>query len=215
MRCTKVLALAAVSLFSFHTFAAELIPAKGVAILFANGSETESKYQPVAITDGTNQVVVEVNTMVGNGSKKEKFSSKPFILTFEAGQQDVNLAHPKIYSIIHAEQVFRTSPEWSLTSGGSNIAYTSDLLKGKEGLLPYSDIAPLVQNYNEQKGLAIATTVAVVAKPQPKLAVKPEVKPEASAVPKASEPLSELKKWYIAASDADRKAFRKWVIDQE
>jgi len=208
---------------AFNAMAGQITPAKGVSILMVNGVEAESKMEPSPLKVGVNQVVVEMAKMVGSGNNSEYFTSSPYIITFEIGDQDVEVNHPKVHSMMHAEKVFKHSPEWRLTSHGEKVAHTSDRLKGKQGILPYSGMDKLVAEYNQENAISLgANSLAVAAVAQttkPEKKAKGDAKKEAkqktvsaSEHPKA---LEQLQAWYLKASQEDRKAFRKWMVDQD
>lgn len=200
--------------------AADIIPEKGVSLLMVNGSEDVSKMTPSALKSGQNQIVVEMDKNIGKGSSNGQFTSAPFVITFEAGSDDIKINHPKVHSIQHAEQVFKNEPKWRLTSGGKSIDYKSDELKGKKGFMPYSDMDELVKEYNQQNGIYVGPAAITVAAASQ---VEPAVK-SAKATPKQQKPsqavahpqaLEQMQAWYLKASKEDRKEFRKWMVDQD
>ncbi|MDN3682366.1 DUF2057 domain-containing protein [Vibrio tapetis subsp. quintayensis] len=222
--CTNKLFLSAtvaLSVFWASTaLASEVIPTKGVSVLMVNGAEANSKMKPSNLKHGQNQIVVEMDKNIGKGSSNGQFTSAPFVITFEAGSDDIKINHPKVHSIQHAEQVFKNEPKWRLTSAGKSIDYKSDELKGKKGFLPYSDMDELVKEYNQQNGIYVgpaAITVAAASQVEPavksaRATPKKQKTTQAAAHPQA---LEQMQAWYLKASKQDRKEFRKWMIDQE
>ncbi|CCO48329.1 conserved exported hypothetical protein [Vibrio nigripulchritudo SOn1] len=212
MNLFKTTVIALFSLFSFSTFALDVIPSKGISILIVNGELTENKTKPSKIVRGYNQVVVRLDTEVGRGSGNKRFTSAPYIITFDADSNDVKVTPPKVYSLTHAENTFRGNPEWKLTSNGNNISYQSVRLEGRAGSLPYIDLDELVADYNSKHGISFSNSTLVVTDPIPAAE-----KGIAGTVKKTqvTNTLSQLQAWYLKASKEERKAFRKWMIDQE
>ncbi|WP_104399368.1 YccT family protein [Vibrio penaeicida] len=213
MNFIRISVLALSSVLAFSSFAANVVPSKGLSILLVNGKETESKMKPTRIQEGFNQIVVRMDMDVGRGSGNNRFTSAPYIITFDVNQNDVQVSPPKVYSKIHAENVFRGVPEWKVESDGSKIAYTSVKLKGRTGTLPYSGIEELVEEYNISQGISFsAAPVAITATAKTVPTSKPQ---KAAAKNLQSKTLEQLQAWYLKASKEERKAFRKWMIDQE
>ncbi|EEY44345.1 hypothetical protein VMA_002410 [Vibrio mimicus VM223] len=73
------------------------------------------------------------------------------------------------------------------------------LLKPEEGLMPYSDLPKLVIKQNREAGIYFDSELALGSTEHKAL----------------SEAESQLKTWYLRASKEERKAFRKWMVDQE
>ncbi|MDP2570844.1 DUF2057 family protein [Vibrio penaeicida] len=213
----SIFALSSILAFSsFSSFAANVVPSKGLSILLVNGEETESKIKPTRIQEGFNQIVVRMDMDVGRGSGNNRFTSAPYIITFDGDKNDVRVSPPKVYSKIHAENVFRGVPEWKIESDGSKIAYTSVKLKGRTGTFPYSGIEELVEEYNISQGISFsATTTAVAATAKAAPVSKSQKSVAKAAQGEKPQTLEQLQAWYLKASKEERKAFRKWMIDQE
>ncbi|CCN70978.1 DUF2057 domain-containing protein [Vibrio nigripulchritudo] len=215
MNCIRIFILVLFSVLAFSSFAANVVPSKGLSILFVNGEETESKIKPTRIQKGFNQIVVRMDMEVGRGSGNNRFTSAPYIITFNSDQNDVQVSPPKVYSITHAENIFRGVPEWKIESDGSKIAYTSVKLKGRTGTLPYAGIDDLVKEYNISQGIVFTATPVVSASTETKAASKSQKVVAKAAQDPKPKTLEQLQAWYLKASKEERKAFRKWMIDQE
>lgn len=212
-------------LVSLNLFAAELLPSKGVSILFINQQEAKSKLGSNVIQKGFNQIVIRMDEELGRGSRADVFTSKPFILNLDVIGESITVAHPEARSVLEAEIVFRgDNPEWIVKQDGIETEYKQELLKGKSGLFPYSGMASLIEKHNTQRGiyfnngqlidkpveakmLPVAAATAVAVKPNPKAHT---VKEDAVAGN-----VEQLKAWYLKSSTEERKAFRRWMIDQE
>ncbi len=213
------------TMLAFSTHATTLIPSKGVSILYINGVEANSKLGANTIKNGMTQVVVRMDKEVGRGSGNGVFTSKPYVLTFEAGGNEIKLDHPVARSKSEAEKAFKKqNPDWRLTQDGNKLAYQQELLQGKKGLLPFMGMDKLVKGHNDQRGitfvdgvLVTATSTALIApavttqSDTPKL----DVKTAPIVVESVTQNVEQLKAWYLKASTAERKEFRKWMIDQE
>ncbi|MFA0047434.1 DUF2057 family protein [Vibrio sp. 10N.261.51.F11] len=213
------------TMLAFSAHAITLIPSKGVSVLYINGVEADSKLGTNIIRNGTTQVVVRMDKEVGRGSGNGVFTSKPYLLTFEAGGNEIKLDHPVARSKSEAEKAFKKqNPDWRLTQDGNELVYQQELLQGKKGLLPFMGMDKLVKEHNDQRGitfvdgaLVTATTTAIVPSPvttqsdTPKL----DLKTAPSVVGSVTQNVEQLKAWYLKASKKERKEFRKWMIDQE
>lgn len=204
--------------------ATTLTPKAGVSILYINGEAAESKISENHIETGFNQVVVRMDKDMSRGSSSDVFTSKPYVISFTVNGEDIEINHPKVRSRVEAERVFESNPEWIVIQDGESLNHEQDVLEGKVGFIPYSGMASLIEKHNTQRGIyfnngqlidkpveakmlpvAAATTVAV--KPNPKAHT---VKEDAVAGN-----VEQLKAWYLKSSTEERKAFRRWMIDQE
>ncbi len=204
---------------SFSVFSADIVPQKGVSLMLVNGQEADGKQKPNRILDGINQVVVQFDGIVGNSSKGEVFTSGPYIITFKAKNEDVQIKAPKVYSVMHAKGVFKDSPEWVLKSNGEVIPARIGKLEGRDGFLPFYEIEEIVQDYNKANNIDISVVapVAVVAATEPVIPAKNTVhEQKTDKLPKAHpQALEQMQAWYLKASKQERKAFRKWMVDQD
>ncbi|WP_394152760.1 DUF2057 domain-containing protein [Vibrio maritimus] len=203
--------------------AATLVPMKGVAILYINGQEADSKIGTNDIEPGKNQVVLRMDKKVGRGSSQSVYTSAPYVITFNVTGDEVKVNHPVARSKQEAEAAFRQgSPAWRITQDGNSLSYEQEKLQGREGMLPYMGLDELVAKHNQDRGItfgsdvvapaAVATSVAVAtsASDAPAEATKAE-----QAAPAKVENVEQLKAWYLKASDQERKEFRRWMIDQD
>ncbi len=212
---------------AFAASAATLTPMNGVSLLYVNGQEAESKIRSNDVESGTTQVVVRMDKKVGRGSSQSVYTSAPYVVTFNITGDEVKINHPVARSKQEASAAFRLpEPEWRITQDGNSLSYTVEKLKGREGAFPYSGIGELIAEYNEKRGItfggestsevasaavAATATTAAVATSTPK-AVEPS--PVVKADTKSSN-MEQLQALYLKASKAERKEFRKWMIDQE
>ncbi|WP_070963021.1 YccT family protein [Vibrio sonorensis] len=207
---------------SLSVQAATLVPEQGISLLFVNGQETESKIEPIELKEGETQLVLRMDKTVGKGNSKEVFTSKPYVLTFNASGDTIKLKHPKARSIQEVTRNFKNSqPEWKLIQDGKEISYQQEYIKGGNGLFPYMNMDELLKEHNQQRGIffkgdelqkvevvapVVASTSAVTQVSSQQVKAQPVI---------ASDNLEQLKAWYMKASKEERKAFRRWMIDAE
>ena len=212
------------SVLSFQLVAAELVPAKGVSVLYVNGHEAEKKIGVNTLNQGYNQIVVRMDKEVGRGSSNNVFTSKPYVISFDVSGDVVKVNHPTARSIGEAEKAFSlTEPKWIIEHDGQPLDYSQELLPGKQGLFPYMNLDALMSEYNNGKGLYFDNgqliDKPVVVKALPVAAGSSAI--AASSTSQAAKQLVEssnidqLKAWYLKSSNEERKAFRRWMIDQE
>ncbi len=216
----------------FSASAAVIVPMKGVSLLYINGQEADSKIKSTNIANGESQLVIQMDKTVGNGSSKSNYTSAPYVITLNITGDEVKINHPVARSKSEAEAVFRKgNPDWRITQDGKSLPYEQEKLKGKDGFLPYSGLDELVAQHNEVRGISFgasglevasgtsaAATTAVVATGAAVATVDNNAKKTKNKKGAAAEngaPVEHLKKWYLKASNAERKEFRKWMIDQE
>ncbi|BCL69160.1 UPF0319 protein [Vibrio nigripulchritudo] len=200
--------------FSTFLSAAQLELKSGVDLLVLNGMESSEFEEGFKLSEGTNQAVVKMSKSFGSGGSKDIFTSSPYIVSFQASGKDITIAHPKVYSVQHARNLFNKNPQWLVYEDGDLIDSETVFLEGKGGFVPYWDVKALVRDYNEKNGITFAAVSAsTVAVAEVKSATKS--KAVTSEKVDASQALSQLQAWYLKASKEERKAFRKWMIDQE
>lgn len=190
------------ALVSFSTFANVLEVRSGVEVLAVNGLKVKVS-DSYEINKGFNQIVVRMSKRLTNGSTREQFISKPYIISFNA-DRDVLVEHPKVLNFTDAEKKFRHAPNWSILQGGSPLVYDSRFLPGKEGFMPYLQLEDIINEYNEVNGIVLTADLDTPAG-QLKKAEKA----------KSEEVVKQLKLWYSKANTSQRTEFRRWMIDQE
>lgn len=216
---------------AFGVSAATLTPMNGVSLLYVNGQEAESKIRSNDVESGTTQVVVRMDKKVGRGSSQSVYTSAPYVITFNISGDEVKINHPVARSKQEASAAFRLpEPEWRITQDGNTLSYTVEKLKGREGAFPYSNISELIADYNEQRGItfsgqsanevlatttAAAATTAAVASSAPKAEAVKVSKSKTEVASAESTNMEQLQALYLKASKAERKEFRKWMIDQD
>ncbi|MBD1557898.1 DUF2057 domain-containing protein [Vibrio sp. S9_S30] len=202
--------------FSTFLSAAQLELKSGVDLLVLNGMESSEFEEGFKLSEGTNQAVVKMSKSFGTGGSKDIFTSNPYIVSFQSSGKDITIAHPKVYSVQHARNTFNKNPEWLVYEDGDLIESQSVFLEGKGGFVPYWDVKALVRDYNEKQGISFsAAPLAVAATAKAAPVAKPQKSVAKVAQGEKTQTLEQLQAWYLKASKEERKAFRKWMIDQE
>ncbi|MDC5810674.1 DUF2057 domain-containing protein [Vibrio europaeus] len=219
------------TLFAFSSMsagAATLIPEKGLSVLYVNGQQAESKIGKQQIPDGDVQLVIKMDKELGRGSSAKVFTSEPYVLSFKVTGDEIKINNPQARSVQEATRAFNNEqPKWVLRQDDVNLSYSQEKLPSKGGLLPYFAIDDLVSEYNQSKGIyfnngqlidkpveaqaiaVAATTTAAVTSTSSKVEKTSPTKPAAISN------VEQLKAWYLKSSKEERKAFRRWMIDQE
>ncbi|KGY12795.1 hypothetical protein NM22_08765 [Vibrio tubiashii] len=227
MKYSLVLAMLS-SLVIGSVNAATLIPKGGVSILYINGEPSQSRIGENKISGGFNQIVVKMDKNMSKGSSSDVFTSKPFAISFTLSGEEVVIEHPLARSMAEAQRAFgNNDPKWVVKVDGKQISYQQSAIKGKSGFLPFSGLDKLLVQHNENQGIffkngqlidkpveaqaiaVAATTTAAVTSTSIK------VEKTAQAKPVSSSNVDQLKAWYLKSSKEERKAFRRWMIDQE
>ncbi|EGU32236.1 hypothetical protein VII00023_15111 [Vibrio ichthyoenteri ATCC 700023] len=206
----------AATLLALPLHAAEITASRGVSILYINGQAAEQKIGINKVGEGFTQVVVQLDDKLGKGNV---FTSKPYVINFDAQDKDYKITLPKFYSEMAAKEEFaKASPNWGLESNGSEVEFDQALLEGKKGFMPYGGMENLIAEHNKQRGIyfqngqLIDAPVAVETAAVTSSVVKSS-QPKATTV--ATKNVDQLKAWYLQASKEERKEFRRWMIDQE
>ncbi|WP_162046640.1 DUF2057 family protein [Vibrio taketomensis] len=202
--------------------AAVLTAQDGVSILYINGQAAQEKIGKNQVEDGFIQAVVRFDDKLGSGNSGKVYTSKPYLLSFDAQGEAINIVAPQVYSEQEADIEFaKAKPNWKIVVDGKDIAFEQSQLKGKSGFMPYAGMENLIAEHNKQNGIYFkdgqlvdapaALEVAVV----PAAVAKAENKPAVKAAPADVKNVEQLKAWYLKASKEERKEFRRWMIDQE
>lgn len=222
MKKTLLAVLASALCFSSSAlFAATITPTSGVSILYVNGQPAEDKLSENQLIEGFNQVVVRMdkNMAPAGASSSDVFTSRPYVLNIDDVYGDLKIDHPQARSKMEAEKAFNTDqPDWALEQDGKAVSYKQEVLKGKSGLFPYLGMEKLIAEHNQSRGIYFENGQIV---DQPVAVQVATATANSVASDKASKPqvitnnVEQLKAWYLQSSTEERKAFRRWMIDQE
>ncbi|MGR5545951.1 DUF2057 family protein [Vibrio sp. PNB22_2_2] len=181
---------------------------RDIAPIVVNGEKLGffiNKKSVLALDDGLNQMVVSVGKLVQNQyGEREKFNSKPFIITFETSNADLELLLPTTFTKIEDAIKFDQSPSYILRNKKSG-----ELVENVQAILPDSggltrDYEKEVAKYNHKNGFSIGY---LAAKDE-----KGSVNNNSYAVENAkaesnSKSVEMIKYWYEKANSSDRKTF--------
>ncbi len=187
---------------AFSVNSATLVPEQGVAVLYINGVETNKSVGIQQLESGETEVIIRLDKEFGRGNASKLYTSAPYVVKFTVSGNEVKLAHPTARSYQEAENAFRSGqPQWKITQDNIEISYRQEVLPPNEGpLFPYAGLGKLVASYYDESENRDIKDLAVKANTDP--------------VREASN-LVQLKAWYLKSSTEERKAFRRWMIDQE
>lgn len=189
--------------------AATLEPQKGVEILFINGVDIEEQRSIQDVDSGEVQLVLKYSQKLGSGNSGKVFDSPAFIVTFTMPDEGATVAAPKVYSYEAAKREFKSNPEWVISQSDKVISYDQEKFPIQSGLLPSWKMDEQLAEYNTEHGIVFGESAALVASAQ----VIEKQSATTTAVKTTN--LEQLQGWYLKASIAERKEFRKWMIDQE
>ncbi len=189
---------------AFSANSAVLVPEQGVSVLYINGVETEKSIGKQQIELGETEVIIRLDKDFGRGNSSQIYTSVPYVVKFTVSGDEVKLNHPKARSYQEAENAFRNKqPQWAIEQDGNVVSYDQEVLPPNDGtLFPYAGMDKLVAAYySGQAGKEIKQQAVVADK--------------SATQGKESSNLTQLKAWYLKSSEEERKAFRRWMIDQE
>ncbi|ROV58875.1 DUF2057 domain-containing protein [Vibrio ponticus] len=213
---------------AFPLQAAVLSAQDGVSILYVNGQKAEQKIGENQVEEGFVQTVVRFDDKLGS----KVFTSKPYVISFDAQGEGIKVVAPDVNSEMAAENEFsKAKPGWKVLVDGKEVQFEQAVLNGKGGFMPYAGMDNLVVEHNKQRGIyfnngelvdapvaaelapvAVATTSAVAAANS---TANNAAKATSQAPNAAVKNVEQLKAWYLKASKEERKEFRRWMIDQE
>lgn len=178
----------------------------------------------VDLPEGANQIVFQYEPVIETTNERKKVYGQTQVVTFTLSQdQNVQFKMPNYRSVRSAEKGLKDLDFSIIDQHGNEVEKTVDVLKS-EGIQLGRNHIEEVREYNINGGPA-AVAISYVAVDNTAKVTKPVVLPEPEVAPQSATPvqlpeldskeLQQLKTWYIEASQEDRKAFRKWLIDFE
>ncbi|WP_274701485.1 DUF2057 family protein [Vibrio aestuarianus] len=193
----------------------------GVNILVVNGTEVKNSKQ-VPLVVGENQIVVSYSGKLKtkSGGKSEYHNTVPYISVIDVNNDSNIEVFLASKSLSEAKQLEKEGqPLFSYLDNGTLVQSEQLILPTEGGFLPYGDVLGLVQQYNAENGLIYENGKIRELKAELK---NIQQQPEAlvsqdgpSHLVSDTESTLQLKLWYTRASADERKAFRRWMIDQE
>lgn len=184
--------------------AATLSGNNGVEILAVDGQKIKSAFfssKAPELSQGDHQIVVRY---ANSFRESDIVESKPHIFTVNI-QGDTEITVKNIHNQSQAENAIRKGLTWIVEQNGQTQKISgSDPLSG-EGYLPYRDIEKLISAYNQEKGIAVASS-AVAATSGKSDNASHNISQASSA---------QLIQLYNSASKEERKTFRIWLLEQD
>ncbi len=160
------------------------------------------------LPDGEHQIVFKYQPSIKVNDGLQKVYSDTQIAKFSATDSQLQFQLPQYSSYNKARQEIKQL-EWALLDQqGQSIDLAIDTLN-TNGVQWGRNYIQDVMDYNAKGGVAALTTVSSVG-----VQIKAQPLPVAGDHIIDSENLAQLKLWYSQATSAERKAFQKWVIDQ-
>jgi uncharacterized protein YccT (UPF0319 family) len=194
--------------------AATLTSDRSVEFMVVNGKEVEferwSPQQSIELDAGTHQVVMRFEGEVKRGNKEVVYTSRPYIFDIKVDSRNMTVGlDSRLSSQSQAASYFASGAKWQIEyENGEVTPIASTELEG-DGFAAYADMEALVAQYNRANGIIIdqgetknLNDVLVEVDNQGQVSIKGDA-------------VTQLKLWFSKASDEERKAFRRWMIDQE
>nr|WP_319555856.1 DUF2057 family protein [uncultured Vibrio sp.] len=212
-----LMALSALSFSSAHAnvdvVATELNAAQGVEVLFINSQDAKQMDEPFMLATGSNQIVLRMNTMLGRGEKRGNFTSAPYILTLDVNGGELEIDGPQLNDVLQARRVFEGDKiDWNVSLNDSDVDYDQVKMVGKKGTFPYSNLDEQLAIYNAANGITFAGSgIATVAE----TSVASGTQQADQTAGQDSLAAQKAKMSYLKLSPNERKAFRKWLVDQQ
>ncbi|SJL82901.1 DUF2057 family protein [Vibrio palustris] len=171
------------------------------------------------LKDGVTQIVFQyIPTFTVHKSDLRKAYSDVYVAKIKASDTSLTFKLPEYRSFNQARQDI-TNMTWSLMDDNDhNVVIAKDKLE-KDGVQFGRDYVAEVARYNQGMGPAVLSSGAVVLSQNENSASdRSQQNSDASTSSKPNANvtnLQQLKLWYKKSSAQERKAFRKWIIDQE
>ena len=196
----KYIISAAALLFCSQALAApHLFIGDNVSVLAARSAKVSIFSKDVALTDGTQKMVVKFDSPVNPESvnnNRGRVTSNPYILSFNAsGNIDIQLSTGKPLDEKEAS-LMAQKPVFTLTAGGKPVPFDIKILD-RDSLTVFTDLSAIVND----DGTII---------PSPARSTSPEATSISSY-----DQLSQLQQLYLKADDSQKKAFLKWALNPD
>lgn len=204
----KVLVLT-VAAFSLNAFAAELIIDKPISVLALNGSAFSER--KVQLEPGVHQLVARYSHQLADtGNKKKRIQSEVKVFdVVVTNEETIRLNAPRYNRYSQAEYAFANDQiEWVMQDqNGAALEFTTEFIPGRPGLLPYSDIERVVEDYNKKHSIVVDEAKGIMTENSQ------FVVDASNSVASGSPTLDSTKHHFLQLSDEDKKAFKKWLVD--
>lgn len=168
---------------------------------------------PIALDDGTNQLVVELRAELGRNRHDSVIeSSDSFVLLFRAEDQDLVLSAPDIESRNELED-FNTNPQWQLKDRQSNdISFELAVLE-KTGFQLVRDYEDEIADFNR----AGNSEAALMYRPDSRasFSTSPQSMPDGDVTEDQDVVRQMLRYWYLKADENTKSEMKRWIHSGE
>ncbi|MBD0786983.1 DUF2057 family protein [Vibrio sp. Y2-5] len=185
--------------------AATLSVDKGITVHTINGSSVKPDDDGHYTFDyGSLQLSADFAGKLSNGPSSEYYSSKPYVIYLEKISSDVHvsLISNKYKDVSNAGE--KSLPLFEIEVDGNSVQSEQALLPPISNFFPYADVPALVTAYNKKNGLLVSNQV---------VADLSDLSDNLGDVQGTN--VQKLQVIYLQSSTEERKAFRRWMIDQE
>lgn len=207
--------LFAVGLVALSTAAgaAELSAKNGLEFLVVNGKSVtkiaNDGDKKLDLNPGKYQIVARFDEEVKRGSKSTIFTSKPYVFEIEMSSEDLFLVVPKFKFESQASAFFK-KPEWMIENKSSGAVQSiSGVRLTGVGFGSFNNMEKAVAQYNSDNGIIFE---GGQAKNLEEMLVSVDDKGNVNI---KGDTLTQLKLWYTKASIEEKKAFKRWMIEQD
>ncbi|ODA35974.1 hypothetical protein A8L45_01845 [Veronia pacifica] len=164
--------------------------------------------QKVSLAKGTHQIVARFDDEVRDGSRKVIFTSKPYVFQVDMSNEDLELNLPNFSTESQAKAHFNKGPNWILLNRNTRkeIPISFKRLPGI-GFGGFGNIEKVIAEYNRNEGIVLFSD---------KISDSNDLvilQSDAQVPNQNNDTLVQLQLWYTKASDEERKAFKRWMID--
>ncbi|MEZ8131245.1 YccT family protein [Enterovibrio norvegicus] len=193
--------------------AAELTTKNGLEFLVVNGKSATNVAKggdkKLDLDPGKYQIVARFDEEVKRGSKSTIFTSKPYVFEIEMSNQDLVLVIPKLKFESQAAAFFK-KPEWEIENKSSGAVQSiSGVRLTGVGFGSFNNMEKAVAQYNSDNGIIFESGEA---KNLEEMLVNVDEKGNVNI---KGDTLTQLKLWYTKASTEEKKAFKRWMIEQD
>lgn len=201
---------------------AELSAKKGIEFLALNGQDIErygeNANKTLELSKGQYQLVLRYEASVKRGSKDTLFTSKPYVVDIKMGDENASLSIPKMRFESQAQSYFR-KPKWVFSHQGTQTELTGTELEGL-GFGGFRNIEEAIAKFNQDKGLIAKPISTVSATAMPASLIATGEKPvkllkDGQGANKQTPAFNQLTYWYLKASNDEKKAFKRWMIEAD
>jgi hypothetical protein len=202
-------ALSVLNAYANTSSLTELDAAQGIEVLFINSQDAKQMDKPFMLATGLNQIVLRMNTMLGRGEQRGNFTSAPYILTLDVNGGELEIDGPQLNELLQARKVFEGDKiDWNVSLNDRDVDYDQVKMVGKKGTFPYSNLDEQLAIYNAANGITFSgSAIAPVSDANTQQAAK--------SSGQDSLEMQKAKMSYLKLSPNERKAFRKWLVDQQ